>query len=95
MGHRLVRPLARVLLRVFYRSIEVAGIEKVPADGPPILCANHQNALVAPILLMAAIHRRLTPLAKAPLFRHPLIGPVLRLERDRKAFSERRDLDLS
>ncbi len=31
------------------------------------------------MLLLAAIPRRLVPIAKAPLFRHPLIGPFLRL----------------
>jgi len=78
-GYRLVRGLARLLLALFYRRVEVIGLEHVPASGPLIVAANHQNALVDPMLLLATIPRQLRPLAKAPLFRHPLIGPFLRL----------------
>lgn len=77
MGDRLLRGLVRLLLRVFYRRIEVVGLDRVPATGPVIVAANHQNALVDPMLLLATIPRRLRPLAKAPLFRHPVIGPFL------------------
>ncbi|HEV8640567.1 MAG TPA: lysophospholipid acyltransferase family protein [Methylomirabilota bacterium] len=78
-GYRLVRGFARLVLGLFYRRLEVVGAERVPAGGALILAANHQNALVDPMLLLAAVERRLVPLAKAPLFRHPLIGPFLRL----------------
>ena len=43
-----------------------------------IVAADHQNALVDPLLL-GLLQRRLVPVAKAPRFRHPLIGPFLRL----------------
>ena len=43
-----------------------------------IVAADHQNALVDPLLL-GLLPRRLVPVAKAPRFRHPLIGPFLRL----------------
>ena len=76
--YRLLRGLAQIVLDIFYRRIEVVGSERVPARGPLIVAANHQNALVDPLLLMAAIPRRLVPLAKAPLFRLPLIGALAR-----------------
>ncbi len=77
--YRLVTRFAGFLLALFYRRIEVVGIEHIPAGGPLILTANHQNALVDPMLLLATVPRRLVPIAKAPLFRHPLIGPFLHL----------------
>jgi len=76
--YRLLRELARIVLDVFYRRIEVAGSERLPARGPLIVAANHHNALVDPLLLMAAIPRQLVPLAKAPLFRLPVIGALAR-----------------
>lgn len=79
MGYRVLRRFARFLLSLFYRRIEVVGLEHVPASGPLVVAANHQNALVDPMLLLAVVPRRLRPLAKAPLFRHPLIAPFLRL----------------
>ena len=81
MGPRLIRAFVRTLLAVFYRRLDVAGLEQVPAQGPLIVAANHQNGLVDPMLLLAALPRRLRPLAKAGLFRHPIIAPFLRLAR--------------
>jgi 1-acyl-sn-glycerol-3-phosphate acyltransferase len=77
MIHRLVAALARGLLALFYRRIEVVGLEHVPTSGPVVIVANHHNALVDPMLLLATIPRRIVPLAKAPLFRHPLVAPFL------------------
>lgn len=57
----------------------MVGLERIPARGPLILAPNHHNALVDGLLLLATAPRPLVPVAKAPLFRHPLIGPFLRL----------------
>ena len=81
MGPRLIRAFVRTLLAIFYRRLDVAGLERVPAQGPLIVAANHQNGLIDPMLLLAALPRRLRPLAKAGLFRHPIIAPLLRLAR--------------
>jgi len=79
IGYGLVRTLARWVLGLYYRRIDLVGLENIPESGPLIVAANHQNALVDPMLLLGLIPRRLVPVAKAPLFRHPLIGPFLRL----------------
>ena len=78
-GFEVVRALAAFLVRLFYRDVEVVGIEHVPSGGPLIVAANHQNALVDPLVVLATLPRRLWPVAKAPLFRNPLVGPFLRL----------------
>ena len=77
MAYAIVRGLARLLLAVFYRRLEVHGLERVPPHGPLVVAANHHNALVDALLVIATIPRRLAPLAKAPLFAHPLIAPFL------------------
>lgn len=59
--------------------MDVVGAERIPRDGPLIVAANHHNALVDGVLLLSTIPRRLVPVAKAPLFGNPLIGPFLRL----------------
>lgn len=79
MGYVLVRALARFLLNLFYTGIEVVGAEHVPTAGPLIVAANHHNSVVDAMLLLTVIRRPLHILANAPLFRHPLIGPFLRL----------------
>ena len=81
MGPRLIRAFVRLLLATFYRRIDVAGLEHVPPYGPLIVAANHQNGLIDPMLLLATLPRPLRPLAKAGLFRHPIIAPFLRVAR--------------
>ena len=39
---------------LFYQAIDLAGLENIPESGPLIVAANHQNALVDPILLLGA-----------------------------------------
>ena len=69
---------ARALL-IFFRRIEVDGAERVPETGPVVFVVNHPNALVDPVLLLCFAPRRISFLAKAPLFRMPVIGPLVRL----------------
>ena len=59
--------------------MDVIGAERIPRSGPLIVAANHHNALVDGVLLLAMVPRRLVSVAKAPLFSNPLIGPFLRL----------------
>jgi 1-acyl-sn-glycerol-3-phosphate acyltransferase len=81
VGPRLIRAFVRALLAVLYRRLDVAGLEHLPPHGPLIVAANHQNGLIDPMLLLAALPRPLRPLAKSGLFRHPLIAPFLHLAR--------------
>ena len=76
MFYALVRTLLRFALRCFYR-IELAG-PALPLEGPLLLVGNHPNALIDPALLIAVSPRPLTLLAKAPLFRMPVLGSLVR-----------------
>jgi glycerol-3-phosphate O-acyltransferase / dihydroxyacetone phosphate acyltransferase len=76
---RLWGALARFLAALFYRRVEVVGLERVPPSGPLIVAASHQQGLMDGILLAAALPRRLRPIAKATLFRYPVIGQLARL----------------
>ncbi|HYT05685.1 MAG TPA: 1-acyl-sn-glycerol-3-phosphate acyltransferase [Gemmatimonadales bacterium] len=70
----LFRALFGLVLRVFFRRIEVSGAERVPAAGPVIFVLNHPNGLIDPAFLLCLAPRRVSFLAKAPLFRMPVIG---------------------
>jgi glycerol-3-phosphate O-acyltransferase/dihydroxyacetone phosphate acyltransferase len=72
----LVGPLARLLVHAYYR-VTVAGTP-VPQDRPLLLIANHPNEAFDPLLVAAAVDRPVRFLAKAPLFRVPIVGAVLR-----------------
>src|SRR6266540_2099669 len=74
----LLRSLLRLVLRIFFSRIEVTGIERVPREGPVIFVLNHPNGLIDPAFLLCLAPRRVSFLAKAPLFRMPVIGAIAR-----------------
>jgi len=76
MLYALVRQGIGFALRVFYRLGQKGS--PLPEQGPLLLVANHPNSLIDPALLIALSPRPLTFLAKAPLFRLPLLGGLLR-----------------
>lgn len=100
--------VSRLVLRVFYRRIEAAGLERVPASGPTILVLNHPNGLMDPLLLLCLSPRPVSFLAKSPLFTMPFVSlfvkafgsiPVYRpqdadadVRRNRETFAKARDL---
>lgn len=73
----ILRILVKVALHGYFRKIIVEGKEILPKNRPVILVANHQNALIDPLLL--ATHTRLNPwfLTRAAVFVNPFISKVL------------------
>ena len=78
MIRRVIVALVRFALRIYFQRIEVTGIEHVPANSPVIFVLNHPNALVDPVFLLCLAPRRVSFLAKAPLFRMPVIGYLVK-----------------
>lgn len=74
-----VLALIRALVRLFYRRIEVSGLENVPREGPILLIANHTNGLVDPMVVLAALPRPVVFVAKSMLWRIPVLGSLLDL----------------
>ncbi|HWY85119.1 MAG TPA: 1-acyl-sn-glycerol-3-phosphate acyltransferase [Gemmataceae bacterium] len=77
MLYPLFRLLARLMLRLFFRRIEVEGRSEVPGAGPVLFVPNHTNALVDPLLLVVSLQRRVTLTAKNVLGKNPLLGLLL------------------
>ena len=77
MGYRLLCRLLRFALGVFFRRMEVVGLEHVPRQGPVLFCGNHPNALLDPALIVATCGRVVRFAAKDTLFRSPLLRPFL------------------
>lgn len=69
------RNLLALYIRLFYR-LRIEGAAHLPAQGPVILYANHGSWLDIP-LLGAASYRIVRFMAKAELFRVPVVGPTV------------------
>lgn len=65
-------------MRIYFRRVEVVGVDHVPRKSPVIFVLNHPNALVDPAFLLYLAPRRVSFLAKAPLFRMPVLKYLVR-----------------
>ena len=72
IGNGLLRPLLRGLYR-----IDGTGWERIPADGPAVLVASH-DSLIDPFVLGAATPRVIHYMAKAELWRYPVLREIVR-----------------
>jgi len=81
LAETLMTALARLLVRVFFRGIEVEEIDRLPSGQPVVLVANHTNGLVDGLLLMATLPRYPRFLGKSTLFKIPPLWPFLKLAR--------------
>jgi 1-acyl-sn-glycerol-3-phosphate acyltransferase len=78
MLYRALRAAADIALHWHYAGVVVQGAERIPADGAVLVAANHPNALVDALVVATAVRRRVRLTAKATLFEHPLLAPLLR-----------------
>ena len=75
----LLTGLASVVLRLFFRSVEIRGRERIPADRPLLIVANHFNGFVDPVMLIRVLGRLPRFLATSLLWRRRWLRPFLAL----------------
>ncbi|EAR00210.1 lysophospholipid acyltransferase family protein [Maribacter sp. HTCC2170] len=77
IGYNIVKLWLRTGLFFYYTKMEVVGRENIPKGKPIMLLANHQNALMDP--LMIAMNCGMNPyfLARSDLFKKPLVSKFL------------------
>ena len=73
-----MRLVVRFWLWFCFKPVDVRHPERVPADGPVLLCINHPNNLIDSLVVAAALRRKVHFLAAAAMFRNPLVARFLR-----------------
>ena len=73
----VVTGLARLMLHVFFREVELLGSERLPRGVPLVIASNHANSVVDGVLLLALPGVRPRLLAKSTLWSHPFMRPLL------------------
>ncbi|QAT87492.1 acyltransferase domain-containing protein [Corallococcus coralloides] len=76
MFYACVRAVVALALRLFYR-VKVNAPGEAPS-GPVLFVGNHPNGLIDPALVFILTRRQVTFMAKAPLFKLPVIGWLLK-----------------
>ena len=99
--YELRRNILRFLLRyigfpLLAKVDSFEATENIPKSGPAILMINH-IAFIDPIVILAYLERKITPLAKIEVYDYPVVGifphiwgvvPVRREEVDRRAIQQ-------
>ena len=75
MLYAVLKPIAVALMRLLFR-LEGRGTHHVPAHGPVLMVGNHSSFLDPP-LVGGMAPRQLSFMAKAELFRVPLLGALI------------------
>ncbi len=75
MLYAVLKPLTVMVMRLLFR-LEGRGAEHVPSRGPVLLVANH-SSLLDPPLVGGMAPRPVSFMAKAELFRVPLLGALI------------------
>ena len=78
-GDRLVRTLGKLIAQAWFRGIETEGTDRISVDRPVLICANHANGFVDPVLIVATSPRPVRFLAKSTLWKFAPLGTVLNL----------------
>jgi 1-acyl-sn-glycerol-3-phosphate acyltransferase len=78
-AYRLIASFLRALTRIFFREIQVTGLEHVPETGGGLIVAWHPNALVDPGLILTQLPRHVVFGARHGLFKLPLFGWLMRV----------------
>jgi len=72
--------IGRVIVGFLYWLLfrmEARGVSNIPAEGPVIICSNHKSML-DPFTLALKVPREMHFMAKAELFRVPIVAPLIR-----------------
>ena len=68
----------RRLIGLFFRRVQVSGVENVPQTGGGILVAWHPNGLLDPALIISCFPRRVVFGARHGLFKWPIVGALMK-----------------
>lgn len=78
VGYRLMRLIARGLVRIFYSTVEATGLEHLSPDRPTLYAPTHPNSIIDPLLVALVEERPIRFVARDGLFRVPVLGWLLR-----------------
>lgn len=67
-----------LLVRIFFKEVDVSGLENVPENGGGIVVSWHPNGLIDPALILSQLPRRVVFGARDGLFKWPGLGWLMR-----------------
>ena len=75
--YRVARAVIALVMRIFFRRLEIRGGEHIPATGPLLLAANHPSGIVDSFSIGLATQRKVHFVARSTLFANPILAGLL------------------
>lgn len=79
MIYSLVRPIAALALKIFFRKIYFTHRERLPKGKPLLLAINHPTAFIEPCICACFLPMKLYFLVRGDLFKKPLFKKLLNI----------------
>jgi 1-acyl-sn-glycerol-3-phosphate acyltransferase len=73
-----LKPLVQLGAHLFFRKLVLLNGNNLPTNRPVIVVANHQNAMLDPVMLCQILPKQLHWLTRADIFKNPLVNKLLR-----------------
>jgi 1-acyl-sn-glycerol-3-phosphate acyltransferase len=78
MIYQLLKPLVKTALRLYFREINVRGMEAIDNGGPTLILANHTASFMDALITACFVRRRIHFFARGDVFANPIADKVLR-----------------
>lgn len=78
MAYYILKIIAQLALKVYFRKIQIEGGENLPEKGPFLIVSNHPSSFLDPINIAVNVKQKISFLAKAVMFENKIIASLLR-----------------
>jgi len=78
-AYTFVKYLAKSAVGIYFRKIYVMGVDNIPDDGPVIICGNHSNQFIDPMMILKYSKRKVNFTMAASSYNKPTIGTCAKL----------------
>jgi glycerol-3-phosphate O-acyltransferase/dihydroxyacetone phosphate acyltransferase len=75
----LVKSASQTSTKIYFKTIYVIGQENIPKEGPLIICGNHSNQFIDPMMIMNYCEREISFTMAATSFNKKVIGKIAKL----------------
>jgi glycerol-3-phosphate O-acyltransferase/dihydroxyacetone phosphate acyltransferase len=78
-AYLFVKYLAKSAVGIYFRKIYVMGEDNIPDDGPVIICGNHSNQFIDPMMILKYSKRKVNFTMAASSYNKPTIGTCAKM----------------
>ncbi len=75
----IVKSATQTATKVYFKTTYVIGQENIPQDGPLIICGNHSNQFIDPMMIMNYCNREICFTMASTSFNKRIVGSMARL----------------